>query len=244
MLAALNHTNIAQIFGIVEGPSTAPEQSVTRALVMELVEGEDLAQRLSRGPTRVKEALHIARQVVDALDAAHERGIVHRDLKPANIKITPDGTVKVLDFGLAKKSEPAQETMPGLSNTPTAFDLTVSGAILGTPAYMSPEQARGKPADRAADVWAFACVLYEMLAGVKAFKGETATDTLAAIVTAEPNWSALPGDVPSSVGASVAAVSCQGSSSSPARRGSRAARAMGPSGRWRQQAVLNRSNQC
>src|SRR5262245_23553977 len=116
MLAALNHANIAQIYGIVESASTASGETVTRAIAMELVEGEDLAQRLLRGPIRVKEALPIARQVIDALDAAHERGIVHRDLKPANIKITPDGTVKVLDFGLAKKSEPAQESTRGLSN--------------------------------------------------------------------------------------------------------------------------------
>jgi eukaryotic-like serine/threonine-protein kinase len=198
MLAALNHPNIAQIYGVVESPPIAG-RAMTRALVMELVEGEDLAQRLVRGPIRVKEALTIARQVVDALDTAHERGIVHRDLKPANIKVAPDGTVKILDFGLAKKWEPAQETTSGLSNTPTAFDITVSGAILGTPAYMSPEQARGKSADRAADVWAFACLLYEMLTGIKAFSGETATDTLAAIVTAEPDWGALRRDVPPSV---------------------------------------------
>ena len=196
---------------------------MTRALVMELVEGEDLAQRLVRGPIPVKEALTIAQQVVDALDTAHERGIVHRDLKPANIKVAPAGTVKILDFGLAKKWEPAQETTSGLSNTPTAFDITVSGAILGTPAYMSPEQARGKSADRAADVWAFACLLYEMLTGIKAFSGETATDTLAAIVTAEPDWGALRRRRPTLGPASVAPVSRKGSSSSPARRGSRAA---------------------
>jgi eukaryotic-like serine/threonine-protein kinase len=198
MLAALNHPNIAQIYGVVESPPIAG-RAMTRALVMELVEGEDLAQRLLRGPIPVKEALTIARQVVDALDTAHERGIVHRDLKPANIKVAPDGTVKILDFGLAKKWEPAQDTTSGLSNTPTALDITVSGAILGTPAYMSPEQARGKSADRAADVWAFACLLYEMLTGIKAFRGETATDTLAAIVTAEPGWGALRKDVPPSV---------------------------------------------
>jgi eukaryotic-like serine/threonine-protein kinase len=198
MLAALNHPNIAQIYGVVEGPPIAG-RARTRALVMELVEGEDLAQRLLRGPIPIKEALTIARQVVDALDTAHERGIVHRDLKPANIKVAPDGTVKILDFGLAKKWDPAQDTTSGLSNTPTAFDITVSGAILGTPAYMSPEQARGKSADRAADVWAFACLLYEMLTGIKAFRGETATDTLAAIVTAEPDWGALRRDVPPSV---------------------------------------------
>jgi eukaryotic-like serine/threonine-protein kinase len=190
-LAALNHTHIAQIYGV-------EDSSGVRALVMELVEGEDLAQRIARGPIAVAEALPIARQIADALEAAHERGIIHRDLKPANIKVREDGTVKVLDFGLAKALDPQG---PGrgsdVANSPT-FTMrgTQMGMIVGTAAYMAPEQARGQAVDRRADLWAFGVVLYEMLAGRGAFDGATVTDVLAAVVTREPDWSALPADTP------------------------------------------------
>jgi Tol biopolymer transport system component len=194
-LAALNHPHIAHVYG-VEAVSRG------RAIVMELVEGEDLAQRLARGPIPVDEALPIARQLADSLAAAHDAGIVHRDLKPANVKIRVDGIVKVLDFGLAKAIEPGGAPVAGreaVVATVTSPAVTNAGLILGTAAYMSPEQARGKPVDRRADVWAFGCVLYEMLTGRFAFSGETVTDVLGAIVRAEPDWTALPGDTPPSV---------------------------------------------
>ncbi len=186
-LASLHHPNVASIFGFEEsGPH--------RFLVMELVEGEDLAQRLQRGPLAQEEALLIAQRLAEGLEAAHEKGIVHRDLKPANVKVTPDGNVKVLDFGLAKAL--ADETLdmpsdPSLSPTLTEAP-TRAGVILGTAAYMSPEQARGKPVDKRADIWAFGCVLYEMLTGRRTFPGETVTDTLAAVLKSEPDWSLLP----------------------------------------------------
>jgi Tol biopolymer transport system component len=166
--------------------------------VLELVEGETLSDRVARGPLPLSDALTIARQVADALEAAHERGIIHRDLKPANIKITPDDVVKVLDFGLAKASA-GDGSAPGLSNSPTMTGSTREGTILGTPAYMSPEQARGRPVDKRTDVWAFGCLFYEMLTGRAAFPGETVTDTLAAILEREPNWSALPESTPVSI---------------------------------------------
>jgi hypothetical protein len=187
LLAALNHPHIGAIYGVehVDG---------VRALVLELVEGETLADRIARGPIPVAKALPMARQVADALEAAHEKGIVHRDLKPANIKIAPDGTVKVLDFGLAKVSEGAGSD---LSQSPT---LTLSkphdGVLLGTVAYMSPEQARGQSVDKRADIWAFGCVLYEMLTGRAAFPGETVSDHIAAILEREPVWAALPATTP------------------------------------------------
>ncbi|MGQ0736914.1 MAG: protein kinase domain-containing protein [Acidobacteriota bacterium] len=185
-LAALNHPHIAQIYGL--------EQSSTiSALVMELVEGEDLAARTARGPVPVDEALAIARQIAEALEAAHEQGIIHRDLKPANIKVRTDGTVKVLDFGLAKTGA----TGAGAADSPTfAVAATQMGMIVGTAAYMAPEQAWGKPVDTRADIWAFGCVLYEMLTGVRAFAGETVTDLLAAVVQRDPDWTALPADTP------------------------------------------------
>src|SRR5512145_597 len=163
-LASLNHPNIAHIHGLEESAGI-------RALVMELVEGEDLAQRIARGAIPVAEALLIARQVAEALEAAHEQGIVHRDLKPANIKVRPDGTVKVLDFGLAKAMEPTGVASPSVSQSPTITTpaMTEAGMILGTAAYMSPEQARGTPVDKRSDIWAFGCVLFEMLAGRPAF---------------------------------------------------------------------------
>ena len=166
ILASLNHPNIAHIHGL-------EESNGVRALVMELVEGEDLAQRIARGAIPVDEALPIAKQIADALEAAHEQGIIHRDLKPANIKVRPDGTVKVLDFGLAKAMEPTGVAAPSVSQSPTITTpaMTQAGMILGTAAYMSPEQARGKPVDKRADIWAFGCVLYEMLTGQRAFDG-------------------------------------------------------------------------
>jgi eukaryotic-like serine/threonine-protein kinase len=183
-LAALNHRNIAAIHGI-------EERSGITALVLELVDGETLADRIRRGPLPLTSACDVARQIADALDAAHERGIVHRDLKPANIKITPDGTVKVLDFGLAKAA--VSDDAAGSSQSATlTFEGTRAGVILGSPAYMSPEQARGLPVDRRTDVWAFGCVLYEMLSGRQAFDGATLTDVLGAVLEREPDWRALP----------------------------------------------------
>jgi len=192
MLAALNHPHIAAIYGVEEA-------SGGRALVLELVEGETLMERLRRGSMPLPEALAIARQIADALEAAHEKGIVHRDLKPANVKITPDGTVKVLDFGLAKAtSSDAGESELGMMPTVTA-DTTSAGAVLGTAAYMSPEQARGKPVDKRTDIWAFGCVLFEMLTARMAFSGETASDTIAAILEHEPQWDRLSDATPAAV---------------------------------------------
>ena len=193
-LAALNHPNIAHIHGL-------EESGAVRALVMELVEGEDLSQRIARGAIPLDEALPIAKQIAEALEAAHEQGIIHRDLKPANIKVRADGMVKVLDFGLAKAMEPAAGSSPNVSQSPTITTpaMTQAGMILGTAAYMSPEQARGRPIDKRTDVWAFGCVLYEMLTGRRAFEGEDVTDTIAAIVRGEPAWDALPADVPAQI---------------------------------------------
>ncbi|HUB35167.1 MAG TPA: serine/threonine-protein kinase, partial [Bryobacteraceae bacterium] len=170
VLASLNHPNIAAIYGVEEG-----------ALVMELVEGPTLAEISGKGPMPVDDALAVARQIAEALEYAHERGVVHRDLKPANIKLTPEGRVKVLDFGLAKAL--ATEVAPGNpESSPTlTMQPTIAGTIIGTAAYMSPEQARGQDVDRRADVWAFGAVLYEMLTGRRAFGGKTITDTLAAV---------------------------------------------------------------
>ncbi len=153
-LAALNHPNIAHIYGVVDSPAGAGSLPIP-ALVMELVAGEDLADRVARGPLPAGEAIRIATQIAEALDAAHERGIVHRDLKPANIKLTPDGSIKVLDFGVAK----ALDLVSGTSDTVTSHDVTQDGVVIGTASYMSPEQARGLPVDRRTDIWAFGCVL-------------------------------------------------------------------------------------
>ena len=184
VLAALNHPNIGAIYGLEEGNGI-------NALVLELVEGETLSARIERGPIPIQTALQIARQIADALDTSHQKGIVHRDLKPANIKITPAGDVKVLDFGLAKAA--GGDSAPDLSQSPTiTVGGTHAGVILGTAAYMSPEQARGQLVDKQTDVWAFGCVLYEMLAGRPAFSRSTVTDTLAAILEREPGWTALP----------------------------------------------------
>jgi len=196
-LASLNHTNIAQIYGLERSHGTT-------ALVMELVEGPTLADRIAQGAIPIDEALPIAKQIAEAFEAAHEQGIIHRDLKPANIKLRPDGTVKVLDFGLAK----ALDSSPGatdVSQSPTITSpaMTRMGVILGTAAYMSPEQAKGKPVDKRADIWAFGCVLYEMLTGKRAFDGETVSETLAAVMKSEPRWDALPRETPPQVRAVV-----------------------------------------
>jgi serine/threonine protein kinase/Tol biopolymer transport system component len=216
VLAALNHPNIAAIFGVEEATVSGPAEAghYVRALVMELVEGDTLAERIrspdglrlprarvrndGRGTSGlpIDEALTIARQIAEALEAAHEKGIVHRDLKPANVKITPTGTVKVLDFGLAKMAAPDADS----SQTPTVtVGATHGGLILGTAAYMSPEQARGEPVDKRTDIWAFGCVLYEMLAGRAAFAGDNTPDLLAAVLTQEPDAAALPEDTPHSI---------------------------------------------
>ena len=193
VLASLNHPHIAAIYGL----ETA--DGVT-ALVMELVEGEDLSYRLARGAIPIEEALPIAKQIAEALEAAHEQRIIHRDLKPANIKVRPDDTVKVLDFGLAKVPEGASATA-GVAQSPTITSpaMTQSGMILGTVAYMSPEQARGRAVDKRTDIWAFGCVLYEMLTGRPAFAGDTLTDTLSAIVERDPDWRALPRATPANL---------------------------------------------
>ncbi len=188
LLASLNHPNIAAIYGLEESGGT-------NFLVLELVEGETLADRIKRGPVPVEEALKLALQIVEALEAAHEKGVIHRDLKPANIKVTPDGMAKVLDFGLAK-AYVGEKEQADISNSPTLSDMaTQQGVILGTAAYMSPEQARGKPVDKRADIWAFGCVLYEMLAGRAAFGGSDATDILAAVIRADPEWKRLPANL-------------------------------------------------
>ncbi|HXG89162.1 MAG TPA: protein kinase [Vicinamibacterales bacterium] len=193
VLASLNHSNIAHIHGIEES------NGIT-ALVMELVEGEDLSQRIARGPMPIDEALPIARQIAEALEAAHEQGIIHRDLKPGNIKVRGDGTVKVLDFGLAKAMDSTGTSSANAMNSPTlSLHATQAGIILGTAAYMSPEQARGSPVDRRADLWAFGVVLYEMLAGTRPFEGSTISDTLAAVLRAEPDWTKLPADTPAAI---------------------------------------------
>ncbi len=191
-LAALNHPNIAAVYGLEKDPA---------ALVMELIEGPTLADRIAHGAIPLEEALAIARQIAEALEAAHEHGIIHRDLKPANVKVRSDGTVKVLDFGLAKAMEPAGAGTAIVSQSPTITTpaMTMAGVILGTAAYMSPEQAKGRPADKRSDLWAFGCVLYEMLTGQRAFGGADVTDTLAFVITKEPDWTRLPATTPPSI---------------------------------------------
>ena len=191
LVAALNHPNIAAIHGLEENGDLL-------ALALELVEGEDLAERLRRGAIPVEEAVAIARQIAEGLEAAHEKGIVHRDLKPANVKLKGDGTVKILDFGLARSEEQDKPaTDESLVNSPTmARGLTEAGVILGTAAYMSPEQARGKPVDKRSDIWSFGVVLYEMITGQQAFRGETVSDILAAVLRHEIDFGALPADTP------------------------------------------------
>ncbi|MGQ0732162.1 MAG: protein kinase domain-containing protein [Acidobacteriota bacterium] len=216
-LASLNHPNIAQIHGLEETATTGAEQSGGRALVMELVEGPTLADRIGQGAIPLDEALAIAKQMVEALEAAHGQGIVHRDLKPANIKITPGGIVKSLDFGLAKAMDSASSqgasagqahaSMSPTITTPAPFDLrsgrpeqgrgplTMGGMILGTAAYMAPEQARGRAVDKRADIWAFGCVLYEMLTGTRLFAGDDLTLLVAAIVKDQPDLAPAPAEV-------------------------------------------------
>jgi hypothetical protein len=189
MLAALNHANVATIYGLEQSGGVT-------CLVMELVPGETLAERVKAGPLGIEEALKIAVQIAEALEAAHEKSIIHRDLKPANVKVTPEGKVKVLDFGLAKAFE-GDAASEDMSNSPTlSRAATMQGVILGTAAYMSPEQARGKSVDKRTDIWAFGCVVYELLTGTPVFHGEDVTDILAAVVRAEPEWRALPAAIP------------------------------------------------
>jgi Tol biopolymer transport system component len=189
LLAALDHTNIASIYGLEDAGSG-------HALIMQFADGPTLADRIASGPLQIDDALRIARQIADALEFAHEHGIIHRDLKPANVKVAADDTVKVLDFGLAKAMENGPAAAD-IANSPTLSQMaTQAGVLLGTAAYMSPEQAKGKPVDRRADIWAFGCVLYEMLTGKKAFPGETVTDTLAAVISKEPDWKLLPAGTP------------------------------------------------
>src|SRR4029450_6553626 len=201
VLASLDHPNIGAIYGFEDSEGV-------HALVLQLVEGPTLADRIAQGPIPVDEALQIARQIAEALEAAHDKGVIHRDLKPANVKVTADGTVKVLDFGLAKlldaEGSPASQPRtysPALTNSPTLTSpaMTMAGVILGTAAYMSPEQAKGRPADKRSDVWAYGCVVYEMLTGRRAFDGEDVSDTLATVLKGEPDWNALPADVPESI---------------------------------------------
>jgi eukaryotic-like serine/threonine-protein kinase len=195
ILASLNHPNIGAIHGFEESTGV-------RALVLELIEGPTLEDRLAKGPIPLPEVWPIARQLCDALEAAHERSIIHRDLKPANIKLRPDGTAKVLDFGLAKALDPMPSgSTPAVTMSPTITSpaMTRAGVILGTAAYMSPEQARGATLDARTDVWAFGCVLYEMLSGRRAFPGDTVPDAIAAILEREPAWDALPAATPESV---------------------------------------------
>ena len=189
-LAALNHPHVAAIYGLERSADAT-------ALVMELVEGPTLADRIATGAIPVDEALPIARQIAEALEAAHDQGIIHRDLKPANIKLRPDGVVKVLDFGLAKTLEPQGPTAASVSMSPTITTpaMTAMGVILGTAAYMSPEQARGRAADRRSDIWSFGCVLYEMLTGRRAFRGEDVSETRADVLRGEPAWDSLPSDL-------------------------------------------------
>ena len=192
ILASLNHSNIAQIYGI-------EEYDGHQAIILELVEGETLAERIKRGAIPFAEARELALQIAEAFEVAHEKGIIHRDLKPANIKITPEGTVKVLDFGLAKALAPEiPDQDMSLSPTMTAA-ATQAGMIMGTAAYMSPEQARGRPVDRRADIWAFGCVLYEMLVAGRPFTGTDVSEVMAHIITKDPDLDRLPSRLPASI---------------------------------------------
>jgi len=193
LLASLNHPGLASVFGV-------HDSDLTRFIAMELVPGEDLAQRLTRGPLSVDEALDVARQIAEALEAAHERGVIHRDLKPANIKVSTGGSVKILDFGLAKTLEPSPGSNGDLTSSPTRTSAgTVVGTILGTAAYMSPEQARGQAVDQRSDIWSFACVVWECLTGQVLFGAATVSDSIGAILHNEPDWKLLPAETPAAV---------------------------------------------
>jgi len=194
VLAALNHPHIAAVYGLEDSGGV-------KALVMELVDGEDLAERLIRGALPIHDTLAIAKQITEGLEAAHDRGIIHRDLKPANIKIRSDGTVKVLDFGLAKPVD-SRTASGDLSTSPTITTpaMTQAGMVLGTAAYMSPEQARGRPVDKRSDIWSLGCVLYEMLTGTRPFAGEDVSEVAASVLAREPDWSRLPADLPPALG--------------------------------------------
>jgi len=189
LLASLNHPNIAAIHSFEHADDV-------HFLVLELVPGETLAERVAKGPLPVEEALEVCRQIAEGVEAAHEKGVIHRDLKPANVKVTPEGKVKILDFGLAKAFE--EETpVTDISQSPTLTEeMTKAGVILGTAAYMSPEQAKGEPVDKRADIFAFGCVLYELLTGKRTFDGKTITETLGAIIHKEPDWDGLPATTP------------------------------------------------
>src|SRR6185295_6662204 len=192
ILASLNHPHIAHIHGL-------EESGCVRALVLEFVDGPTLADRIAQGSIPIDEALTIARQIADALEAAHDQGIIHRDLKPANIKLRADGTVKVLDFGLAKALDPTSAGTVDLTAFPTITSpapMTAVGMILGTPAYMSPEQTRGQAISKRTDIWAFGCVVFEMITGRMAFPGGTISDTIAAVLERSPDWTALPPATP------------------------------------------------
>src|SRR5271169_2970471 len=190
VLASLNHPNIAAIYGVEN-----------RALILELVEGPTLAERLAQGPIPLEEALPIARQIAEAMEFAHERGIIHRDLKPANIKIRDDGTVKVLDFGLAKafSAEDASGSADAMNSPTLTARATQIGVILGTAAYMAPEQAKGKTVDRRADIWAFGVVVFEMLTGRQLFSGDSVAETLASVMKEEPALDKLPSNTPPAI---------------------------------------------
>ena len=193
VLASLNHPNIAGVYGLEQDGST-------HAIAMELVEGETLAARISKGPIPLEEALQFALQIAEALEAAHEKGIIHRDLKPANVIVTPEGTAKVLDFGLAKAMEPASSSEADLSQSPTlTMQATQAGITMGTAACMSPEQAKGIVADQRSDIWSFGAVVFEMLSGTKPFVGDDITEVLASVVKVDVNWDDLPSEVPTTM---------------------------------------------
>jgi serine/threonine protein kinase len=204
VLASLNHPHIAQIYGLEQRPSEA-DPGLTRhdaVIVMEFVDGESLDRRIAGGPIAVDDAIAIAAQIADALEAAHDKGIIHRDLKPANIVLTSEGTVKVLDFGLAKSLDGAGASGAGLTQSPTITTpamMTGIGVILGTAAYMAPEQAKGRAADKRSDIWAFGCVLFELLTRKRPFDGDDVGDVLASILKSEPDWTLLPAGTPAAL---------------------------------------------